>query len=385
MSCRVLLVDDEPSVTDALRRALRGRIPGTVLTATSAREALAILAREPVDVIVSDEQMPEMSGSELLSRVRTAHPRTVRIILTGQASFESAIRAINDAEIYRFLTKPCRTDDLIACIDSAIRARDARESSLAVRNAPAPDLEVLAAGFEEALASLWMAFQPIVSSSRRQVFAYEALMRTEHATLGSPLDLLDAAERLDCLARLNELVLARVTEASFSAPPGALLFVNLTPTSLNDPLLFCGENPLAPIAQRVVLELTERSSMTQIPDAVEKIGALRELGFRIAVDDLGTGYSGLTSLVRFQPEFIKYDKELIGGIQDSPARIHLVRSLEQLCGELGIRTIAEGVEQEAERDALVGLGCDLLQGYLFARPAKSFAQIWGDGAPAASR
>jgi EAL domain-containing protein (putative c-di-GMP-specific phosphodiesterase class I) len=375
MSHRLLLVDDDPSVIQALKRALRGRVPWTVLTANSARDALEILGREPVDAIVSDERMPEMLGSELLSRVRDACPRTVRIILTGEASFESAIRAINDAEIYRFLSKPCTTDDLIACVEGGIRARDARESDAAARAATALELGDLEARFEEALASLWMAFQPIVSTSRRQIYGYEALMRSDHPGFRSPLELLAAAERLDGLARLDERVFARVAEASADAPAGANLFVNINPSTLNDPLLFTDENPLAPIAERVVLEVTERSSMDQIPDIDEKLTELRRLGFRIAIDDLGTGYSGLTCLVRFAPEFVKYDKELVEKIQDSPARIHLVRSLEGLCGELRIQSIAEGVELEAERQALAGLGCDLLQGYIFDRPAKGFSAI----------
>jgi EAL domain-containing protein (putative c-di-GMP-specific phosphodiesterase class I) len=99
------------------------------------------------------------------------------------------------------------------------------------------------------------------------------------------------------------------------------------------------------------------------------------MGFRVAVDDLGTGYSGLTCLLNLKPEFVKYDRELVAGIQASTPRTKLVRSLEQLSRELGICTIAEGVEQPQERDALRELGCELLQGYLFGRPAKGFCSV----------
>jgi EAL domain-containing protein (putative c-di-GMP-specific phosphodiesterase class I) len=148
--------------------------------------------------------------------------------------------------------------------------------------------------------------------------------------------------------------------------------VNLHPATIVDPFLYNDENALTPISSRIVLEITERSSLEKFPHVETKLAALRELGFRLAVDDLGTGYSGLTCLVRFKPEFVKYDRELIDGLHASNTRTKLVGTLEQLCREIGIRTIAEGIETAEDRDALVALGCDLLQGYLFGKPSKGF-------------
>ena len=123
MPHKVLFVDDEPHVTDSLRRALR-KEPYDVLSAHSADEALRVLARESVDVVVSDEKMPGMPGSEFLARVCKLYPETIRIILTGQASIEAAIRAINEGEIYRFLTKPCNEVDLAFTIRQALQLKD---------------------------------------------------------------------------------------------------------------------------------------------------------------------------------------------------------------------------------------------------------------------
>lgn len=122
MPPKVLLVDDEARVTQALRRALRQE-DYDVMTAASANEALAVLAGEKVDVIVSDEQMPGMSGSELLGVVRREYPETMRIILTGHASLEAAIRSINAAQIFRFLVKPCKGADLAATIRKALQQK----------------------------------------------------------------------------------------------------------------------------------------------------------------------------------------------------------------------------------------------------------------------
>jgi len=127
--CNVLFVDDEPLVLGSLRDALR-KYPFTILTATAGSQALTLLESQPVDVVVSDERMPGMTGSEFLSIVRQKHPHTIRIILTGQASLTSAIRAINEGEVYRFLTKPCAAVDLAITIQRALQLRNlARESA----------------------------------------------------------------------------------------------------------------------------------------------------------------------------------------------------------------------------------------------------------------
>ena len=119
MSHKILFVDDEPNVTNALKHTLR-KERYDILTADSAKEALEILARHRVDVVVSDEQMPGMSGSKLLTRVRKEYPEIIRIVLTGEASAEAATRAINEGEIYRFLIKPCNGLDLLITIRRAI-------------------------------------------------------------------------------------------------------------------------------------------------------------------------------------------------------------------------------------------------------------------------
>ena len=120
MENKILLVDDEVNVRRAVQRALR-KEPYEILCASSGQEALDLLTRHSVEVVVSDEKMPGMSGSELLASVASRYPDTVRIMLTGQASLEAAVRAINKGEIYRFLTKPWDGVDLVVTIRQALR------------------------------------------------------------------------------------------------------------------------------------------------------------------------------------------------------------------------------------------------------------------------
>ena len=128
INATVLLVDDEPNVTDALKRALR-REPYEILTAISGAAALELLERHHVDVVISDEQMPGMSGSVFLSAVRKQFPHTIRMILSGQASLEAAVRAINEGEVYRFFLKPCNPVDLAFTVQQALANKRLEEQS----------------------------------------------------------------------------------------------------------------------------------------------------------------------------------------------------------------------------------------------------------------
>lgn len=124
----VLLLDDEPNVTAGLKRALHGD-PWKIHTAATVGGAFDILAREPVDVIVSDERMPGMSGSQFLTEVRKKYPNTIRMILSGQADLEAAVRAINEGEVYRFLLKPCNPAELRITIRQALEHKQLVELS----------------------------------------------------------------------------------------------------------------------------------------------------------------------------------------------------------------------------------------------------------------
>jgi len=125
MKHQVLLVDDEPAVVDGLRVALR-REPFATHGATSAAEALALMERVPIDVVLSDEEMPGTAGSELLARVRERHPDTVRVILTGRGSLTAAIRAINEGAIFKYLTKPCSPAEVATTLRAALAERGHR-------------------------------------------------------------------------------------------------------------------------------------------------------------------------------------------------------------------------------------------------------------------
>ena len=319
--------------------------------------------------------MPEMGGLAFLRAVRQRDLDVPVILTTGEPGFESAVRAV-EYGAFLYLVKPVESKVLEEAVQRAYRlhrlARLKRQAlELAgITSKSLGDRASLEAKFASTLDRLWMAYQPIVHYGERRVFGYEALLRSAEPSLPSAPEILDAAERLGRLPDLGRAIRRRVASEAAEAPSGVKFFVNLHAVDLNDDDLFAADAPLVAIANRVVLEITERASLEIVKNIDQRMKKLRELGFAVAVDDLGSGYAGLSSFTLLDPSMAKLDMSLIRGIDVHPRKQSIVRSMCRLCDELGILVVAEGVERETERDTLVGLGCDLLQGYLFARPGR---------------
>jgi EAL domain-containing protein (putative c-di-GMP-specific phosphodiesterase class I) len=153
--------------------------------------------------------------------------------------------------------------------------------------------------------------------------------------------------------------------------------VNLHPADLVDDELAGPDSPLVACAHNIVLEVNERTPLDAVPELPRRLAELRERGFRIAIDDLGSGYAGLASLAALAPDVVKFDMRLVRGIERNVINQKLLRSMVALCEDLGIVPLAEGVETAAERDTLRGMGCSHMQGYFFAAPAREFATPLG--------
>ncbi len=348
----------------------------------SAREAVGRISAGGVHVVVSDISMPEMTGVELLRTIRAHDPDLPVVLVTGLPAIDSATDAV-EYGAFKYIVKPFEAEVLRKAVERARKlyrlARMKREAlKLLGVNAVSADRAGLEASFDSALESMWMAFQPILRATDHTVFGYEALLRTEEPDLIRPDLVVDAAERLHSLPRLGRRVRALAAAAMSAADPSAALFINLHPLDLADEELFARDSPLTHMASRVILEVTERAAIEQVDDVERRVGQLREHGFRIAVDDLGAGYAGLSSFALLEPEIVKLDVSLLRDVDQSPVKQKLVASMTTLCKDMGFLVVAEGIETQAERDCVVSLGCDLLQGFLFARPGRPFPTAsWG--------
>lgn len=241
---------------------------------------------------------------------------------------------------------------------------------------PAPvagDLVVLESKLDRALDTLTMHFQPIVHAVSRARFGYEALLRTKDKSLPHPGAVLDAAERLEKVQKLGRAVRGQIASV-FAAEPAerGVVFLNLHLLDLHDKQLTSAFAPLSKIAPRVVLEITERTSLEGQADVRYRVAELRELGFKIAIDDLGSGHARMGEFTLLDTDFVKLDMTLVRDIDRQPVKQRAVKSMIDMCRENDTKVIGEGVETEAEAKTLVELGCDLLQGYLIARPALPF-------------
>lgn len=224
---------------------------------------------------------------------------------------------------------------------------------------------------------LTIAFQPIVSAADpTALFGYECLSRGvdgDGAAVGGG-ELYAASEDANVLFQLDLASRIAAIEAAGTHGLSSSIFINFNPASVYDPanclrstVRAIKDSALSP--EQIVFEVVES---TDVPDPDHLFNILtfyRDAGFRVALDDLGAGFSSLNMMARLRPDFIKLDMALVRDVDSDPFRATMVRKLLEAARELGVRTVAEGVETEAEWSWLKANGAYLIQGYLIAAPA----------------
>ena len=221
-------------------------------------------------------------------------------------------------------------------------------------------------------------FQPVLDLRHRTILGYEALSRGPAGSVYQmPLRLFEMAEQADLVFELDRKCRRRALVSAHRLPAAAKLFVNVYPSAMYDPefqgaslVQLVQSQGLTP--ERVVLEITERSAIENYELFAEALSDLTRLGFSIAVDDVGAGYSGLEKIAHLNPRYLKFDRELIRDIDSSYIRREMTRALKAFSDSIGSQIIAEGIERQGELDALLELGIELGQGYLLGRPAPTF-------------
>lgn len=219
-------------------------------------------------------------------------------------------------------------------------------------------------------------FQPIVSLQHQQVFGYEALIRGPSASpLHSPINLFNTAARHGRLAELDLLCRETVIRRFGKLGLKHKLFINTTPAALLQEdyphgltLQFLQEAGLSP--QQVVIELTEQYPIDDYDLMREATHHYREMGFSIAIDDLGAGYSGLRTWSELKPDFVKLDRHFMQNIHEDRQKRQFVQSMIDIAQSVGCQVIGEGVEVRQEYLAAQGLDMQFAQGYYFGRPSR---------------
>ena len=226
-----------------------------------------------------------------------------------------------------------------------------------------------------------VAYQPLMNVKSGKTIGMEALLRWNNPKLGSvsPVKFIPIAEDSGLIVPIGEWVIrdtcrtiARWKAKGIDVPRIA---INLSArqfrlkTLVEDISRILEETGTDP--RRIGLEITESMLIENVEQAVETLEKLSSLGFEVSIDDFGTGYSSLSYLKRFPVKKLKIDRSFVNDIVTDPDDVVIVKSIVDLAHNLGLRVVAEGVENESQLEMLRDMGCDCAQGYLFSRPISS--------------
>jgi len=217
-------------------------------------------------------------------------------------------------------------------------------------------------------------YQPIVTLRSGQIYAFEALARGPvGSVLETPAMLFDFAEEIGTIFALEKVCREAAIRGFASRNRCGRLFCNVHPRTLLDPAFTPGETRrlldkygLEP--RNVVLEITERHSVKDFNLFHRTLDHYRNAGYGVAVDDVGTGYSGLTTIAEIRPDIIKLDMSLVRGVDANPVKRSMIETLLTFADKVGCRIVAEGIETEAELTCLMRLGVHYGQGFFLGRP-----------------
>jgi len=374
---RFLLAEDHEFQRSAQLRVLQGLGAAAVYEASDGHGALKILrdASLPVDVVISDLEMPGMDGIEFVRRLGEAGAR-VSIILASaiEPKLLASIATMSEAyglNLLGVIEKPLTS----AKLAPLLKRHKPKQAATKVPEGPAFTLDEIAAGLRNDEFEPFL--QPKIDLATGEIRGVEALARWRHPRQGIVLPSA-FIQPLEDNGRIDDLMWVMLGKsASFcrqwlGAGLDATVSVNLSLKSLSDVRLaervtdMVRSQDLEP--RHMVLELTESATTTDVGKALENLARLRLKGFGLSIDDYGTGYSSMQQLTRIAFTELKVDQSFVmNAVKQSSARVILDHSLK-MAKKLNITSVAEGVEQEADLRLLCKLHCNMAQGYHIARP-----------------
>ncbi len=391
---KVLLIDDVPEQLMAYRRLLHGRFD--VITSSDGTEALDILKRDAdIAIIVSDMSMPHISGIDLFVRAAEIAPHAVRIMLSGNTDINATVEAINRGQVFRYLQKPCKRDELIETIEAGLKlnALATQDKQTNARSEDdVPNQSHIADWLRPALHhnEVRPYYQPIVELSSGAIAGSEALARWWQPVEGwiSPGVFIPVAEQYGLMAELgrNMLAVACCDAADWNSKGyDKWISVNVSVTQFADGgIIRDVENALAESgleATSLTLELTESVMIKDQDSIVDKLKQLRNIGVKIAIDDFGTGYSSLSYLKHLPFDHLKIDRSFIKDIDQDERDVVFVRAMLDLAQKLNFTVVAEGIERFDQHRILQDLGCNFGQGFLYEKAvdAARFSELLATG------
>ncbi|MCD5407035.1 MAG: EAL and GGDEF domain-containing protein [Desulfotomaculum sp.] len=224
-------------------------------------------------------------------------------------------------------------------------------------------------------------YQPLVNLSNGEIIGYEALTRgPAGSVLESPGMLFPLAEKAGLLYPLEKVTREKALTEMHRLNQGEMLFLNINPTILNDPSFSSGRTKeilqkTQRMPQHVVFEITERTAITNFSAFRKALEHYRRQGFKVAIDDVGAGYSSLQSVAELKPDFIKIDRSLIANIHLDSTKQALLETFVVFSRKINSALIAEGIETREELKSVIRLGVNTAQGFYIARPANPLPDL----------
>jgi EAL domain-containing protein (putative c-di-GMP-specific phosphodiesterase class I) len=324
---------------------------------------------------VLDLHMPYVSGFETLSRIQqhAAGGYLPVLVLTADTTTTARDRALREGA-QDFLTKPIDMLEATLRIGNLLRTRqlysDLRRAVISP-DEPSPETAALQQTRDRIDAvlrnrNLRLVYQPVVELAGQTTVGYEALSRFQDAGLRRPDQWFADGFAVGRGVELEWLAATRALGVLGSLAGKQFLALNMSAATI----MHTGEQQFcdSELCPRIVVELTEHVPVEDYAALHRALATMRTNGARLAADDLGSGYAGFRHLLRLEPDIIKLDISLVGGIHRSSSQRALAKALIAFAGDVGAVIIAEGVEQADELDTLADLGVQWVQGYLLGRP-----------------
>ena len=368
LKTRVLLVETDRTLLRSLEPGLR-EIGYDVVIATSAHEATRLALQRDPGILLVGQGTEDDAAVAMMHTLRRHRPGARRILMTSNDGSTAVHQSIGNGLVMGILKKPVTLQD--------VRSTLARVEALAHRMHPLANSQELSlrrrrgrmldTSLEKRMLSL--AGQPILAAATSQQLGVEVLLRSRHPVLSTPRAVLRAAEDHGRLLDVGAEVFRLAGQHLGHATHLGRLFINVHPQQLVSlERLSSDLQPLLPFAHQVVLELTGGEQLGEVSDWAPMRDWLTSRGFQLAIDDMGGGAHSLALLADAQPHFIKLDMSLSRNIHTAPRTQRMVAVIQAFAQTTGGTVIAQGVENEAERDALAALGVSWMQGYYFGVP-----------------
>ncbi len=371
----MLILDDEPEIAEFVALAAHGMGFQTMIASDA--EAFLRAATSGVTHIVLDLFMPGMDGVEVIRELSRRGCRARLVLISG---FDAHVLGMAEElarnqglDVLGQLPKPIRLRDLENLLEKRTDTAQDDPSGGGVGEAlTRSDLDIALAADQ-----FFLAYQPQIEIASNRIVGMEALVRwmRPHGGIVQPGQFINAFESLGMANELTSMVLGKGSKAlRDNERLGALnLGINISAESLMD--LSMPERFVSALAEhgvspaRIVLEITESRMAKDLARSMDILMRFRFKGFQISIDDFGTGYAMMEQLRHVPANEIKIDSCFTRDVLTHKSAKVVVEKTIEIGHELGMRVVAEGVEEPAQLEFLRDRGCDVAQGYLFGRPA----------------